>query len=97
MSETIQIGEIAIALTLKDVDNVHLSVHPPDGQVSLVAPTSTRLDVARAYAISKLTWIRRQQHQFKKPSKRNTSAVCGTREPLSLGKTVSIICRLSKC
>lgn len=65
MSETIQIGEIAIAVTLKDVDNVHLSVHPPDGQVSLVAPASTRLDVARAYAISKLTWIRRQQHQFK--------------------------------
>lgn len=64
VSETIQIGEISIAVTLKDVDNVHLSVHPPDGQVSLVAPASTRLDVARAYAISKLTWIRRQQHQF---------------------------------
>lgn len=65
MSETIQIGEIPITVTLKDVDNVHLSVHPPDGQVSLVAPASTRLDVARAYAISKLNWIRRQQHQFK--------------------------------
>ena len=65
MSKTIQIGEIPIKITLKDVENVHLSVHPPDGQVSLVAPASTRLDVARAYAISKLTWIRRQQHQFK--------------------------------
>ncbi len=64
MSETIQIGEIPIKVTLKDVENVHLSVHPPDGHVSLVAPTSTRLDVARAYAISKLNWIRQQQHQF---------------------------------
>lgn len=65
MSETIQIGEIPITVTLKDVENVHLSVHPPDGQVSLVAPVSTRLDVARAYAISKLTWIRRQRLQFR--------------------------------
>jgi hypothetical protein len=46
------------------VKNVHLSVHPPDGRVTLVAPTATRLDVARAYAISKLPWIRQQQHQL---------------------------------
>jgi predicted metal-dependent hydrolase len=36
-------------------------VHPPDGQVSLVAPLGTRPDVARAYAISRLGWIRQQQ------------------------------------
>jgi predicted metal-dependent hydrolase len=62
--QTIQVGEIPIAVTLKDVQNVHLSVHPPDGHVTLVAPASTRIDVARAYAISKLGWIRDQQHQF---------------------------------
>ena len=42
-------------------ENVHLSVHPPKGRVTLVAPTGTRLEVARAYAISKLGWIRAQQ------------------------------------
>jgi hypothetical protein len=62
--QTIQVGEIPIAVTLKDVQNVHLSVHPPDGRVTLVAPISTRIDVARAYAISKVGWIRDQQHQF---------------------------------
>ena len=31
MAETIQLGEIAIALTRKDVKHVHLSVHPPSG------------------------------------------------------------------
>jgi predicted metal-dependent hydrolase len=61
MTETIRIGEIPITVTLKEVRNVHLSVHPPDGHVTLVAPASTRLDVARAYAISKLGWIRKQQ------------------------------------
>jgi predicted metal-dependent hydrolase len=61
MAETIQIGEVVIALTRKDVKHVHLSVHPPLGRVSLVAPTGTRLDVARAYAISKIRWIREQR------------------------------------
>lgn len=61
MSETIQIGEVSIEVTRKAVKNVHLSVHPPDGRVTLVAPSATRLDVARAYAISRLGWIRQQQ------------------------------------
>lgn len=61
MPETIQLGEISIAVTRKDVKHVHLSVHPPAGRVTLVAPTSTRLDVARAYAASRIGWIRDQQ------------------------------------
>lgn len=61
MIDTIDLGDIRIEVTRKAVKNVHLSVHPPDGHVTLVAPTSTRLEVARAYAISKLSWIRKQQ------------------------------------
>lgn len=64
MSETIQLGEIEITLTRKDVKHVHLSVHPPLGHVTLVAPSNTRLDVARAYAASRLGWIREQQARF---------------------------------
>ena len=66
MSETIQLGELSIRVTKKDVKNVHLSVHPPDGRVTLVAPKTTRLEVARAYAISKLGWIRNQQEKLAK-------------------------------
>ena len=65
MSATIQIGELSILVTRKDIKNVHLSVHPPDGRVTLTAPSSTRLDVARAYAISRLGWIRQQQAKLK--------------------------------
>jgi predicted metal-dependent hydrolase len=64
MTETIEIGELSIRLTKKDIKNVHLSVHPPDGRVTLSAPTATRFDVARAYAVSKLGWIRAQQHKL---------------------------------
>lgn len=65
MAETIQLGEIAIDVTRKDVRHVHLSVHPPNGRVTLVAPTATRLEVARAYATSKLGWIRDQQARLR--------------------------------
>ena len=61
MTETIQIGDITIAMTRKDIKHVHLSVHPPSGRVTLVAPLATRPEVARAYAASKIGWIRDQQ------------------------------------
>jgi len=65
MTEKIQMGEISVQVTRKAIKNVHLSVHPPDGRVTLVTPTATRLDVARAYAISKLGWIRNQQEKLR--------------------------------
>ncbi len=61
MTETIRLSDVEIVVTRKAVKNVHLSVPPPAGHVTLVAPTHTRLEVARAYAISKLGWIREQQ------------------------------------
>jgi predicted metal-dependent hydrolase len=65
MNESIQIGDITIAVTRKNIKNVHLSVHPPEGRVTLAAPTGTRLEVARAYAITKLAWIREQQGKLR--------------------------------
>lgn len=65
MSETIRLGEIAIAVTRKDIKHVHLSVHPPSGRVTLVAPAGTRPEVARAYAVSRLGWIRNQQAKLR--------------------------------
>lgn len=66
MKDIIQLGDLKIEVTRKDIKNVHLSVHPPDGRVSLSAPLNTRLEVARAYAISKLSWIRLQQEKLAK-------------------------------
>jgi hypothetical protein len=65
MGEVFELGGIQVTLTRKRVKNVHLTVHPPDGRVSLVAPQATRTEVARAYAISRLQWIRLQQKRFR--------------------------------
>lgn len=74
MKDVIQLGELQIEVTRKDIKNVHLSVHPPDGRVSLSAPLNTRLEVARAYAISKLSWIRLQQEKLAKQPRESVRA-----------------------
>lgn len=92
MSETLQLGDISIQLTRKAVKHVHLSVHPPEGRVSLVAPTSTRAEVARAYAISKLAWIQTQRAKFSEQAResprrfitRETHYLWGRRHLLSV-------------
>jgi predicted metal-dependent hydrolase len=66
MQKNIQLSNISIKVIRKDVKNTHLSVYPLDGSVVLVTPKKTRHEVARAYAISKIHWIRTQQNRFKK-------------------------------
>jgi len=65
MAEQISLGDITIAMTRKQVKHVHLSVHPPNGRVTMVVPQATRLAAARAYAISKLRWIRDQREKLR--------------------------------
>ena len=65
MSEIIQLGDISITVTRKTIKHVHLSVHPPEGRVTLSTPMQTRLDLARAFAVTKLGWIRAQQAKLR--------------------------------
>ena len=69
MAETLRLGDVAIAVARKDIKHVHLSVHPPNGRVTLVAPFDTRSEVIRAYATSKLGWIRKQQDRLREQAR----------------------------
>lgn len=104
MNETIQIeeimhiGEFQILITRKAIKNVHLSVHPPDGRVTLAVPITTRLDVARAYAISRLAWIRQQQEKLRSQA-RETPRLFIERESHVLWgrrRLLSVVCREAK-
>jgi predicted metal-dependent hydrolase len=64
MQRQIQLGDIAVDVLRKDIKNVHLSVHPPTGRVRVSAPTRMCLDAIRVFVISKLGWIRQQQHKM---------------------------------
>ncbi len=48
-------------ISYKDIKNVHLSVHPPTGRVTIAAPAHMAIDTIRVFAVTKLAWIRRQQ------------------------------------
>lgn len=63
--DQIKLGDITVEVELKDIKNVHLSVYPPKGRVRIAAPIRMDLDTIRIYAISKLSWIKKQQIKFK--------------------------------
>jgi predicted metal-dependent hydrolase len=59
------LGDISLDVTFKDIKNVHLSVHPPFGKVTISAPATMRLDRIRAFAATKIRWIRLQQRKLR--------------------------------
>lgn len=64
MISEIQLGDITLSVRRKDIKNVHLSVHPPSGRVTVSAPTRMKMDTIRVYALSKLSWIKKQARRI---------------------------------
>lgn len=95
MTTVLKLSDIRVAVVRKDIKNVHLSVLPPDGEVRLSAPRRMRLDTLRAYAISRLSWIRKQQKRLREQPRetarqhieRETHYVWGERCLLSIEET----------
>ena len=65
MPETIELGDMVVDVTQKDIKNVHLSVYPPTGRVRISAPLHMSLDTIRVFAISKLGWIKQEQQKLR--------------------------------
>ena len=61
----LQLGRISVDVLQKDIKNIHLSVYPPTGRVRISAPTRMDLDTIRVFAISKLSWIKKQQDKLR--------------------------------
>lgn len=60
----ITVGGIVVSVERKDIKNIHLSVHPPDGKVKLSVPERTKEDAVRLFLISKIPWIKKQRNKF---------------------------------
>ena len=65
MATRLKLGDITVDVVLRDIKNVHLSVHPPGGRVSISAPSRMKIDTIRVFAISKLGWIKKQQRKLR--------------------------------
>lgn len=60
----IVINDIEIEVIKKKMKNIRLSVHPPDGRVRLAVPEKMGEEEIRIFAISKLSWIKKQKARF---------------------------------
>ena len=65
MESRFNLGGIVVNVRLKDIKNVHLSVHPPTGSVRISAPKRMSIDTIRVFAISKLDWVKQQQRKLR--------------------------------
>ena len=64
MDTDVDLGGIKVGVVRKDIKNLHLGVHPPAGRVRISAPKRMSLDAIRAFALSKLAWIKQQQKKI---------------------------------
>lgn len=62
---TIELGDIAIAVVRKNIKNIHLRIYPPAGNVLISAPLRMNLDTIRVFAVSKLDWIAKHQQKIR--------------------------------
>jgi predicted metal-dependent hydrolase len=65
-SYQISIAGIEIDIIRKNIKNMHLAVYPPKGRVRLAVPLDTNEERIRLFAISKLSWIKKNQTKFSK-------------------------------
>ena len=65
MVARLRLGDLSVEVVRKDIENVHLTVHPPTGRVRVSAPAQMSVDTIRVFVISKLGWIRRQQQALR--------------------------------
>jgi predicted metal-dependent hydrolase len=65
MPSQLQLGDLTVDVVFKDIKNVHLSVYPPNGRVRISAPRRISETTLRAFAASKMPWIREQQRKLR--------------------------------
>ncbi|PMN51746.1 metal-dependent hydrolase [Vibrio lentus] len=63
-SYEVTIAGIELTVNRKAINNIHLSVLPPNGAVRLSVPVATSEQAIRLAVINKLSWIKQQQADF---------------------------------
>lgn len=65
MSTTIvNVGSVSVEVQFKSIKNLHLSVHPPFGKVTVSSPDFYDLEKVKIYLATKLAWIKREQKKI---------------------------------
>ena len=89
MNFTFELASIPIEVEFKTVKTLRLTVYPPDGRVSITAPTGTHRDAIGKFAASRIAWIEKHRERFLShsrlsPSLQNKSTVYVWGKPYGL-------------
>jgi len=82
----LQIGSVEIKVTFKEIKNLHLSVHPPYGEVTISSPAFYDLEKVKIYAATKLGWIKREQAKIKSQEREEPKLMITQESHQFLGK-----------
>lgn len=61
----LHISGLSIEVVQKEIKNLYISVHPPDGRIRVSAPLHFDEDTLRMAVITRLPWIKRKQSEFR--------------------------------
>lgn len=70
-SSSITVNDIDVTIERKPIKNLHLGVYPPNGRVRVAAPTHLSDENVRLAVVSRLSWIKKQQANFKAQSRQS--------------------------
>jgi predicted metal-dependent hydrolase len=62
--ENLKIGTLEVEVKFKPIKNLHLSVHPPFGKVTVSSPDFFDLEKVRVYLTTKIGWIKQEQKKI---------------------------------
>lgn len=85
-SNILHIGSIEIEVTFKAIKNLHLSVHPPIGRVTIASPDFYDLEKVKIYAATKLGWIKREQAKIRSQEREEPKLMITRESHQFLGK-----------
>jgi len=63
--KSIILDNIEIEVVKKSIKNIHLTVQPPYGTVKLSVPEKMNNEAIKQFAISRMSWIKKQREKFK--------------------------------
>ncbi len=64
IEEILVVSEIPVAVTRKQIKNLHLAVYPPTGRVTVSAPEQMPLSAVRIAVVTRLAWVKRQRKEI---------------------------------
>lgn len=72
----VTIGSLTLDLQRKAINNLHISVLPPDGKVRVSAPENLTDNAIRMAVVKRLSWIRKQQAVFQAQPRQTERELC---------------------